>query len=652
MKDCPSISSVLGVKLKRYRSICIEKMSVFSIFIGFLLNGLILYVGDTHKDIVYSRNEQEDDRTVVLCRAKSFDAQVVRPNAVYVIKHCFNLNGKSLVIPEGCSLVFDGGELKNGLLVGHNTQLVYNKAFLNQVKLAGDFYTDKIPVDTEIFKDSKYNTNRIESMMCIFGKDGKLVFSCNTYNEVETINLNRDVDIDFSGSRIKLKLEKDGLPHCFIYTSEKQVEDNSFLAFFRMKNAIIVGNEEFEYDGTVWPSTLHFGSRRRCIQLFKVNEVELDNVHFEHIEAGTAGVNNQNTRERYERSIVAIMYYNRARINGCVLHDCFGDNLLRLVPNTTPDNMAIVSNCYSYRNFTGLVIIKDGRCKVFGNRCYGFNSSAMNLFVYDSDIYDNYFEDSLRSDCIDLSEGGPMVVHDVNIYNNTGINIGVLCSVCGERINVFNNYAETKWYSALVRVDGVRKMNPSLVNNNRELSSNRTAWIHNNVIKGGGIVTSIVSSDGNTSSRYIDSIIIEQNKCEKESEVDQKFTHPILLFNCKEAIIRGNLLKGFSRSPAGRSSASIICSYNVLNKESPFSCTIYIYDNDFVYDKGRIGNNVHRSVYLLRNNVEDKNFSVNVVMENNRFTGTDHSLKGVYISGGVGQQKIRVMGNNGIVEAD
>ena len=42
-------------------------------------------------------------------------------NTIYHIQYDYDLNGKMIVIPEGCILKFEGGSLKNGTLYGNNT---------------------------------------------------------------------------------------------------------------------------------------------------------------------------------------------------------------------------------------------------------------------------------------------------------------------------------------------------------------------------------------------------------------------------------------------------------------------------------------------------------------------------------------------------
>lgn len=49
---------------------------------------------------------------------------VNQPNTVYVVRYDFDLNGKTIDIPEGCSLFFDGGKLSNGTINGKESKLI------------------------------------------------------------------------------------------------------------------------------------------------------------------------------------------------------------------------------------------------------------------------------------------------------------------------------------------------------------------------------------------------------------------------------------------------------------------------------------------------------------------------------------------------
>lgn len=45
------------------------------------------------------------------------------PNTVYEIKYDFDLNGTEITLPEGCTLKFDGGSFKNGVVNGNSTKI-------------------------------------------------------------------------------------------------------------------------------------------------------------------------------------------------------------------------------------------------------------------------------------------------------------------------------------------------------------------------------------------------------------------------------------------------------------------------------------------------------------------------------------------------
>lgn len=79
-------------------------------------------------------------KSIILFGGSNFKDQLNTPNAKYIIKHDFNLNGETVTIPENCILAIDGGSIANGILVGNHTVLLnVNKVnnILNNVTLSG-----------------------------------------------------------------------------------------------------------------------------------------------------------------------------------------------------------------------------------------------------------------------------------------------------------------------------------------------------------------------------------------------------------------------------------------------------------------------------------------------------------------------------------
>lgn len=60
----------------------------------------------------------------ILRRGVDLQSQLNQENTIYEIRYNFDLNGKTIDIPKGCSLVFSGGSFDNGCLLGNNTSIV------------------------------------------------------------------------------------------------------------------------------------------------------------------------------------------------------------------------------------------------------------------------------------------------------------------------------------------------------------------------------------------------------------------------------------------------------------------------------------------------------------------------------------------------
>ena len=59
-------------------------------------------------------------------------------NTIYEIRYDFNLNGQTITVPEGCVLQFEGGNLKNGTLIGNNT-IVLGSINILDISLEGTY---------------------------------------------------------------------------------------------------------------------------------------------------------------------------------------------------------------------------------------------------------------------------------------------------------------------------------------------------------------------------------------------------------------------------------------------------------------------------------------------------------------------------------
>lgn len=74
-------------------------------------------------------------------------SMISKENTIYVIQYDYNLNKQTITIPSGCVLLFEGGSISNGTLIGNSTIVVYNNhSIFSNIVGGGTFnYFDIIP---------------------------------------------------------------------------------------------------------------------------------------------------------------------------------------------------------------------------------------------------------------------------------------------------------------------------------------------------------------------------------------------------------------------------------------------------------------------------------------------------------------------------
>lgn len=70
---------------------------------------------------------------------------ISQPNTVYEVRYDFDLNGETVTIPEGCTIKFSGGCIKNGIIQGTDTLIeAGNTSILINVEFKGTFINSVI----------------------------------------------------------------------------------------------------------------------------------------------------------------------------------------------------------------------------------------------------------------------------------------------------------------------------------------------------------------------------------------------------------------------------------------------------------------------------------------------------------------------------
>lgn len=359
----------------------------------------------------------------------------VGENAICRINKSWNLEGEIVELPHNCTLLFEkGGVIKNGTIKGNETKIKYSVPFIGEgVTITGCAVSDKRVIrDYEVFVDVQHTQYEIQTLFNISGGI-RLDFSPGTYENVERIVISGDVDADFKNSTIRLKRDKNYLAECFYM----QPWVDNHVNYVRIKNLKIVGEDKGFSGKTV---------SRRCIQLFYVSEVVLDNITIDKYYGGPEEYKSDASdlldKTRVGTSVVAIMKYDKCTINNCRTKD-INKEIFWCVPNNNPANITYFTNNESTNSSksgsSSFFTLLDGRCVVKNNKVLNYNGSAFNAFCYDSEIAYNKFYDGKRSIAIDLSEGTMYRARNVDVHDNYCLNTKGLLAAYGEDIRIKSN---------------------------------------------------------------------------------------------------------------------------------------------------------------------------------------------------------------------
>lgn len=83
--------------------------------------------------IIVRKNIKEVNNPIYGLSVKNVLAQadIAKENTIYEIRYDFDLNGETIVIPNNCTLDFQGGTITNGVLVFNNTKVLPNSCIIS-----------------------------------------------------------------------------------------------------------------------------------------------------------------------------------------------------------------------------------------------------------------------------------------------------------------------------------------------------------------------------------------------------------------------------------------------------------------------------------------------------------------------------------------
>ena len=134
---------------------------------------------------------------------------VSQADTVYEIRYDFDLNGETIDIPEGCTLYFRGGSIRNGNITGNDTYVdsaAYN--IFKNIIMSG-VYSGRAYIEWFKDADDPYYNNAFKECLTYFTNieflcyktytyDGTVIDCCDIYNHPFTLKGNSCTFVDFS----------------------------------------------------------------------------------------------------------------------------------------------------------------------------------------------------------------------------------------------------------------------------------------------------------------------------------------------------------------------------------------------------------------------------------------------------------------------
>ncbi len=438
---------------------------------------------------------------------------------VYKIRSECNLMGGVVLLPNNSLLEFmDGGSIRNGSIIGQNVRLRYHNPFLgDSINIQGCVIDGKGVIrDKDVFISVAHTQKEIQLLFDISG-GAKVVFSPGIYQNVERIDINNDIDADFSNSTITLKSDKNYVAECFYM--EPWLNKN--IDHVKVKNLTIKGKR----------SGVKGSVAKRCIQIFNVSEVVLDNILIDQFYGGPMEFKEDASdlldKTRIGTSAICIMCYDKCIINNCRTNDV-SKEIFWCVPNNNPCNITYFTNNKSTSSFvngsSSFFTLLDGRCVVKGNEVHNYNGSAFNALCYDSEISNNKFYDGKRSVAIDLSEGTMYRAKNVYIHDNYCYNTKGMIAAFGEELRICNNH----WNNDFIQ-EGKRIYICFIKTRGKRTKEGRYVGCENNLENGVGS----------------NNIVIENNECINKGRVKNEEIRFACLYG-DDITVSQNSLIGFN----------------------------------------------------------------------------------------------------------
>lgn len=233
-------------------------------------------------------------------------AMLSKENTIYIIQYDYNLNKQAITIPEGCVLLFEGGSVSNGTLIGTNTIISSTPTnILSKVNIQGTYNNEFWYIEWIAENGSNDYSSAMQTLFydLNFPKTVKLIQ--DVYVVKSPIQIGSNLVIEGNNSTIKSEFED---YYDYIFTLSG-VENTV------IRNLVVNQSEIQDCSKNLNPSGTALVHRAQVIRALNLKDVTIENCSFYYFGASCIAVDSSTKPEGTFRLSNSNFYFRRGNAN-------------------------------------------------------------------------------------------------------------------------------------------------------------------------------------------------------------------------------------------------------------------------------------------------------------------------------------------------